>query len=297
MQQRRSGGGAFWFVSINPAPVDMQLPGEEGHGLVQACPTSTVGPALQSLRPHLSGGGEENGDTPVSPPWTRCHKPLCLSHPHFATGTNEAVCVVLPSPAPWRLAAIQTLTLPALVPGKRCSALPDMWSLAGGCKQALSCPTALQGGDRFFLLQTAPLTSPLSPGLASLHPRCAIGAAGPSQEKTPRLEIESFSTPVRVFCLVQIQSYASLASLSLLFVSPQKGISPLHSFYLSQFAIMHLWPIRLSQWVPRCDCLFVSQTLRVQSPLASTLLSLRDKGLGTSQSPYFSAMLVPPLSL
>ena len=58
---------------------------------------STVPPPRDpSLRPHLSGGGEKNGDDPVSPPQTRCPKPLCLSRPHCASGTNEAVCLACP---------------------------------------------------------------------------------------------------------------------------------------------------------------------------------------------------------
>ena len=57
----------------------------------------------------------------------------------------------------------------------------------------------------------------------------------------------------RGFSLVQIQSYTSTASLSLPFVSPQKGIPPsmpTPPIYLSQFAITHLWPARLSRWIP-----------------------------------------------
>ena len=72
----------------------------KGPGLVKAGPASTVGPAVQSLKPHLVGGGEKNGNTPVSPPQTRCPKPLCSSRPHCAVGTNKAVCPPPLTPVP-----------------------------------------------------------------------------------------------------------------------------------------------------------------------------------------------------
>ena len=54
-------------------------------------------------------------------------------------------------------------------------------------------------------------------------------AADPSPEKALQLEIGSFSILVCGFSLVQIQSYTSPASLSLPFVSLQKGIPPIHA--------------------------------------------------------------------
>ena len=58
----------------------------------------------------------------------------------------------------------------------------------------------------------------------------------------------------RGFSLVQIQSYTSTASLSLPFVSPQKGIPPLHAYAAHfifpswQSRIMHLQLTRLFPW-------------------------------------------------
>ena len=41
-------------------------------------------PLVGFLKPHLVGDGEKNGGTRVSPPWTRCPKPLCSGHLHIA---------------------------------------------------------------------------------------------------------------------------------------------------------------------------------------------------------------------
>ena len=51
--QHSSVGPAVWFVSINPVPVDVQLPGVEGRGLVQVGPASTVGPLSVPSGPTL----------------------------------------------------------------------------------------------------------------------------------------------------------------------------------------------------------------------------------------------------
>ena len=109
------------------------------------------GPAVCSLNPHLVGNGEKNDNAPVSPPQTRCPKPFCLSRPHCAMGATKAVCPARPTPVPWRLPGIQTPAPCALVLG-------ECHSLTGGGRQALSCPTALQGEDHFLPLWTVPLT-------------------------------------------------------------------------------------------------------------------------------------------
>ena len=63
----------------------------EGRGLVQAGPVSTVGPVDRSLKSHLGGGGEKNGDHPSLFSTTWCPKSLLWSRPHCAVGTKEAV--------------------------------------------------------------------------------------------------------------------------------------------------------------------------------------------------------------
>ena len=142
----------------------------------------------------------------------------------------------------------------------------------GGCRQALFCPTATPPG-RGPLSPTAdcaldPATDPggwgvvdagrlcsiaqptregllspsvdcapalpLKPMLAPHLPRCANREPRPRPNKAPQLEIRSLSVPVRGSPLIHIQPYTSAATLSLTFVSPQKGISSLHS-YLAQF--------------------------------------------------------------
>ena len=79
-----SRGGAVWLVSVNLALVDTQLPGMEGHSLVQAGRASAEGPLSCSMKLHHVGDGEKNGDTSVSPPWMRCPKPHCSGYPHSA---------------------------------------------------------------------------------------------------------------------------------------------------------------------------------------------------------------------
>ena len=114
------------------------------------------GPAVLSLKP-LVGDGEKNGETPVSPPQTGCPKPLCSSCPHCAAGANEVVCVASLTPVPGACLGFK-LSLHAPWYWGSTSAPPDKWSLAGGRRQVLSCPTALRGGDRCRPLQIAPLT-------------------------------------------------------------------------------------------------------------------------------------------
>ena len=58
------------------------------------------GPIVRSLKPHVVGDGDKNGDIPVSPLQTRCPKLLCSSHLHCAVGANEVVCPALPTPTP-----------------------------------------------------------------------------------------------------------------------------------------------------------------------------------------------------
>ena len=181
----------------------------------------------------------------------------------------------------------------ARVSGKCSSALPSIWSPAGGRRQSFVfladiylLPTAFQEGDYFLPLRTACLNRLPSPGLAPFLPRCVNRAAHPSPGKAPQLEIVSFSILVPGFFLVQIQSYTSPAALSLPFVSPQEGIPSLHSSatgFLSPSLQSSIYgpPGCPSAW--RHLCHFASWTLGVQSLLASTLLCLRDEG--TSDPP------------
>ena len=78
-----SGGGAVWFVSINTAPIDTVT---RCRGIWFGVGGSHLhcGPAVYSLKPHIIGDGEKNGNTPVSPPQTECPKSLCSDSPHIA---------------------------------------------------------------------------------------------------------------------------------------------------------------------------------------------------------------------
>ena len=113
---------------------------------------------------------------------------------------DGVVLLTLPTPLTLHLARIQSPTPCALAPGKHLSVWPicsPCWLCAtalqgglpstadratalaaspwgGGCRQALSFPTALQGDCCLFLLQTAPLAQPLSLGMADTGRFCAI---------------------------------------------------------------------------------------------------------------------------
>ena len=133
----------------------------------------------------------------------------------------------------WHLAGIQTLARCTLVLRRHSSVGPDMWS---GDK---TCSTPGRGSLSPTVYCAPDLA--IEPGAGSHPPQvCDLGSQPQSQESPT--EIGSFSVPVRGFSLVQIQSHAFPATLSLPFVSPQKQTPLACSFYLSQFTILHLWP-------------------------------------------------------
>ena len=110
--------------------------------------------------------------------------------------------------------------------------------LAGAAGFALSRSTPGRGS----LSATADCTRDLvpEPGAGSPPPQSRDPDSWPSPEQALQLEMGFFSVLVGGFSLVQIQSYASPAALSLPFVSLQKGIPLLCSFHVSQFRITHL---------------------------------------------------------
>ena len=105
---------------------------------------------------------------------------------------------------------------------------------SGGCGQALFYCTAHQGGATVSFCGLCPCSTPdTNAGSSPPLPRCANREPSPRAKKAPQSEIRSLSVPVRGSPLIHIQPYTSTATLSLTFVSPQKGISSLHS-YLAQ---------------------------------------------------------------
>ena len=123
--------------------------------------------------------------------------------------------------------------------------LTNKWPLAGRHRESLSpipdCTSEL-------------LTEP---GAGSPPPQVHKQVSGPSSEKGLQLEIDFspfFPIPSPWFFSCPNTALHSTASLSLPFVSQQKGLPLLHAyatlFYLSQFTIMHLWPAKLSPWAP-----------------------------------------------
>ena len=105
----------------------------------------------------------------------------------------------------------------------------------------------------------------------------------------------SLSVLFRGFSLVQIQSYASPASLSLPFVSTQKGIPPLGAYVAHFISLSSQSPTYGPSGCPGVslvDSVFFLPDSWVQSPLASTLLYLRDAGsTDPPTSPPGSALL------
>ena len=135
---------------------------------------------------------------------------LRLSHPHCAVGPDGAVLLAPPTPLTLDLAGNQRPAPCALTLGKRLSVWHNMWSQlalsvpqhfregcllllptapptslgpgGGGCRQALSFPTALQGNGGLTLLQTEPSAQPLCLGVEDIGRFCAI--TQPSREGT-----------------------------------------------------------------------------------------------------------------
>lgn len=92
MQQGWSGGGAVWFLSVNPTSVDMQLPGAKAVMFCLGRYCLHCGLTACSLKSHLVGDGEKNVHTPEFPPRSGHPKPLYSSLPHGDAGANGVVC-------------------------------------------------------------------------------------------------------------------------------------------------------------------------------------------------------------
>ena len=128
--------------------------------------------------------------------------------------------------------------------------------------------------------------------LAPHLPRCANREPRPRPNKAPQLEIRSLLVPVRGSPLIHIQPYTSAATLSLTYVSPQKGISSLHS-YLAQF----MYPSSQSATCHLSRCLISFREYSVC--FSSRLLGFKKFWLphferhGMYRSPYFSTMVTP----
>ena len=105
---------------------------------------------------------------------------------------------------------------------------------------------------RGSLSPTADCTSDLAtePRAGSPPPQVHDPGSWLQSREIPQLEIGSFPVRVSVFfsCPDTVLCFTS-CSFSSLCLSTE-GFPPLHLFYLSQFAITHIWPVSLSQWVP-----------------------------------------------
>ena len=107
---RWSGGGTVWFGQCQSCSVRYIVTRnrEAWFGVDRSC--LHCAPTVCSLKPCFVGDGEKNGDTPVSPPWTRGPKPICSDHPHSATWAGAGwFCSTPQSPElPRCLTGIQT---------------------------------------------------------------------------------------------------------------------------------------------------------------------------------------------
>ena len=130
---------------------------------------------------------------------------------------------------------------------------------------------------------------PRNLGVAPLLPRYTNMAAGPSQKKALQLETGSLSVPIKGFFLVQIKSYTSPDALSLPFVSPQKGIPPLHAYAACFISPGLQSPIRWSRCLPVDSVSFSSRLLGLKFPWLQPFFERH----GRYGSPYFSTMLAP----
>ena len=134
----------------------------------------------------------------------------------------------------------------------------DIWLLAGGRRQ--SCPlnryipSSHSTPEKGLLFPTADCASELvSPDWLPSSSRVGTGQPAPSPEQAPQImDLCPFRSVV--FLLSRYSPMLPPASLSLPFVSPQKGIPPICAsaarFISTQFAVMYLWPARLSPWAP-----------------------------------------------
>ena len=168
---------------------------------------------------------------------------------------------------------------------------------------------------RGLLSPTAPLSSLPNPGMAPFPSRFVRRAAGPSPEEDPqsriltlkgicKLEIGSLSIFFHSlvqsvvwggFPLVQIQPYTSTASLSLPFISPQKGILPPRA-YTACFISPSLQARTCGS--PGCPLgpleMFLSLcSLDSWNSKTSGLNTAMFEGRRNFGSPYFSTLLTP----
>ena len=181
-----------------------------------AGPASPVGPLL-GLRPHLGGAREKNGDTPVSPPWTRCPKPFCSTSSHcyrcekggLSPSTDSCVSPVLG----WDLnpGVLKGPTPCRLVLGKCLSVQPiyDFWLEGAGCLYPLSgyIPSSHSTPGRGLLSPTADCTSELvtDPCWLPSFPSARTGEPAPVRRK-PHSQILDLSPSWSVVSPVQIRS-------------------------------------------------------------------------------------------
>lgn len=190
-------------------------------------------------------------------------------------------------------------TLCVLVPGK-CHSTPltnGLWLVSTGrvsCPLNGYIPSSHSTRERESLSPTADCASELvtEPGASSLPPQVRELGSQPQSKESPTVRDWLFLRPQSMVFLLFKYSPALPQPLFFFPLSAEGDLSPpcLHcTFYLSQFAITHVWPARLSPWT--CLCHSTAQTLGIQRPLPSTLLCLR----GNFRFPYFSAMLDIPL--
>ena len=169
-----------------------------------------------------------------------------LSRSHCAVGTNEAVFPAPRTPMPWRLAWVQTPVCPGSGGSTApCCPIYGLWLPDAG--RLCPVPQHSRVGIAFsYGVDYSPnLATQLRAG--SPPPQVCDPGSQPKSRESPS-EIGSFSIPIHDFSLVQIQSYASPASLCL----PTEG-DPSSLFILS-LPVHNLWPVRLSPWIPGSNC-------------------------------------------
>ena len=178
---------------------------------------------------------------------------------------------------------------------------PDIWSLAGGCRKPLPFEWLYtffpQHSREEIAFSHCRLRLWTSYWAGAGSPPLQVGEQNnwPQSREAPQLEIGPFSVPVHGFSLVQMQSYASPASLSLPFVSPQKWILPLCSS-TTRFLSPCLQSFTYGLSGCPSGALEASLSLCLLDSWSSKSLGLHTavfERQGYFRSPNFSAMLAP----
>ena len=139
-----------------------------------------------------------------------------------------------------------------------CRPIYSLWLVdAGGlCPLNGYIPSSQSTPGRGLLSATAHCASELVtlPGTGSPPPQVCEQVSWPQSRESPKVRDWIFLCPNQWFfsCRDTLLHFPSL-SFSSLCLSAERDPSPLFlccPFYLSLFTIMHLWPIRLSPWVP-----------------------------------------------